>query len=105
MVMFSRRLMGLALFGFAMSLAVGTSAFAINLEKFEGKVFSVTEKSVTVGTDEDQHGFIMNQDTKITLDGNPVRWADLKFGYSATVFAMRHGDNWVAHEIAAYANE
>lgn len=77
-----------------------------DLEKFEGKVFAVNEQSVTVGTDEDQHAFMMNKDTKITLDGEPVRWADLKFGFSATVFAMRHGDNaWVAHEIAAYANE
>lgn len=77
-----------------------------DLEKFEGKVFAVNEQSVTVGTDEDQHAFTINKDTKITLDGEPVRWADLKFGYSATVFAMRQGDAaWVAHEIAAYANE
>jgi hypothetical protein len=100
------RLLCLCVMGFVALPAFSHANAAGDLEKFDGKVFAVNEQSVTVGTDEDQHAFSMTKDTKITLDGEPVRWADLKFGFSATVFAMRQGDNaWVAHEIAAYANE
>ena len=101
------RLLCLALLGFVALPALDrVYAAGGDLEKFEGKVFAVNEKSVTVGTDEDQRAFTFDKETKITLDGEPIRWADLKFGHSATVFAMRNGDNsWVAREIAAYANE
>lgn len=106
LVMFTR-LLCLFVMGFVvLPVFSRVDAAGGDLEKFDGKVFAVNEKSVTVGTDEDQHAFMITKDTKITLDGEPVRWADLKFGFSATVFAMRHGDNaWAAHEIAAYANE
>ena len=96
----------LSVLGMAVATAFGGANFFIAPEKFEGKVFAVNEQSLTVGTDEEQRAFVITKETRITLDGNPVRWSDLKFGFSATVLAMPSDDlQWIAHEVAAYANE
>jgi hypothetical protein len=89
----------------AVVLTVGMAQVATAAEMFEGKVVAAQEKHMTLDHEDAQQVFILNAETKITLDGAPATWGDLKAKYVATVTAEKEGDQWVAKEIAAYVDE
>ena len=89
----------------ALVLAAGTAQVAFAAEMFEGKVVAAQEKHMTLDHQDAQQVFIINPETKITLDGVAATWGDLKAKYVATVTAEKEGDQWVAKEIVAYVDE
>jgi hypothetical protein len=89
----------------AIVLAAGTAQIAYAAEKFEGQVVAAQEKHMTLDHEDAQQVFVINPETKITLDGVAATWGDLKPKYAATVTAEKEGDQWVAKEIAAYVDE
>jgi hypothetical protein len=99
--MFTRLLAGAA----TLVLAVGSAQVAFAGETFEGKVVAAQEKHMTLDHQDAQQVFIINSETKITLDGVAATWGDLKPGYVATVMADKEGDEFVAKEIQAYVDE
>jgi hypothetical protein len=86
-------------------LAVGTAQIAAAAEMFEGKVVAAQEKHMTLDHKEAQQVFVINPETKITLDGVAATWGDLKPGYAATVTAEKEGDQFVAKAIEAYVDD
>jgi hypothetical protein len=89
----------------AIVLTVGMAQAATAAEMFEGKVVAAQEKHMTLDHKEAQQVFILNAETKITLDGVAATWGDLKPKYAATVTAEKEGGHWVAKEIAAYVDD
>lgn len=95
--MFSFFAMGLL----AASMVAAADPGTAESKSFEGKVVAAAEKSLTLDYENAQHNFVINEQTKITLDGNAATWADLKEGFEAKVSAVKEGDAFVAREIAA----
>jgi len=89
----------------AVVLAVGSAQVASAAETFEGKVVAAQEKHMTLDHKDAQQVFIINAETKITLDGAAATWGDLKPNYVATVTAEKEGDQFVAKTIEAYVDE
>jgi uncharacterized protein (DUF2141 family) len=89
----------------AIVLAVGSGQLVFAAETFEGKVVAAQEKHMTLDHKEAQQVFIINAETKITLDGVAATWGDLKPNYAATVTAEKEGDQFVAKSIEAYVDE
>jgi hypothetical protein len=79
---------------------------ALALETFEGKVLTTSaDKHLTIRFQDDQKTFVVNDATKITLDGENARWEDIRPGFVVTVNADRDGDQFVARSVMAFANE
>ena len=79
---------------------------AMALESFEGKVLTTSaDKHLTIRFQDDQKTFVVNDATKITLDGDNARWEDIRPGFTVTVHADREGDHFVARSVMAFANE
>jgi len=89
----------------ALVLAAGTAQIAFAAEMWEGKVIAAQEKHMTLDHKDAQQVFVLNAETKITLDGVAATWGDLKPGYAATVTAEKEGDQFVAKNIEAYVDD
>jgi hypothetical protein len=68
-------------------------------DDFTGKVTSAGEGKLVVMAGEDQLTFVVNDATKITVDGKEGKLADVKAGHSVKVSATKEGENWIASSI------
>ena len=69
--------------------------------EFNGSVVSAGEGQLVVLVEAEQCTFVVNDETKITLDGEEASLSDLLAGQTASVSAEMQGDQWIAGSIAA----
>jgi nitrous oxidase accessory protein NosD len=83
---------------FALLFALPAVATA---DDFNGKVSTAAEGKLVVLVGEDQHTFMVNDKTKITLDGKEAKFEDIKAGQTVKVTATKEGEKWTASAIDA----
>ncbi len=88
-----------AAFTIAVALLVPTAAEAA--QEFNGKVVSSGDGKLVMMVGEVQQEFVVNAETKITLEGKPARLADLMAGHVARVAAELNGDQYIASAVDA----
>lgn len=79
----------------------GIEAVGEDAVEHTGKIASIEEGVLMLDTDATGHTFVMDENTSVTIDGQPADVADLEIGFSATVLAERKGDRMVAMAIDA----
>jgi nitrous oxidase accessory protein NosD len=89
--------------GLALSLLLVLPAVA-SAESFDGKVTSADDGKLVVMVGEDQQTFVVNDETKITLDGEEAKFEDIKAGHTVKVTATQEGETWTASMIDARAS-
>jgi len=70
---------------------------------FDGSVLNAGEGQLVLLVSEEPQTFMVNGDTRITVDGQEAALADVMTGHLATVSAEHDGDHWIAKSIAAHA--
>jgi len=92
----------------AMASAVLLVAYARAADEIhEGKVLAVGSSTIMVRDqrDGDDDEFVVNSDTKITMNGKPAKLTDIRAGDLARVVAVTKAEKLVAKEIAARSPE
>jgi hypothetical protein len=75
-------------------------------ESFSGKISSLGDNQFVITDDNDmEHTYMVNDDTKYTLDGNEATFDDLKVDHSVNVTADEDGDNHVANMVDATSSD
>ncbi len=93
------RMISLVTLSLLIALFVGGVALAA--EKYSGKIVSAAEDQVALTVDGQQHNFVANDETKVTLDGKPAKLTDLKAGFTAVIMANKAEDKLIATSITA----
>lgn len=96
--MFARSMLPMVVAAF-LALLLTAPAHAAD---FEGPVISTGDDQLVLSLDGEQHTFVVDDDTKITLNGKRAALADILPDHLATISAERDGDQWIARTIVAH---
>jgi hypothetical protein len=69
-------------------------------DDFAGKVTSAADGKLVMTAGADQHTFVVNDKTKITVDEKEAKLEDLKAGQEVKVTATKQGEQWIASAIS-----
>jgi hypothetical protein len=79
---------------------------ALAEESFSGTISSLDDDQVVIKDDSDmEHTFMVNDDTKYTLDGNEATFDQLMVDHSVNATAEKDGDNYVAKMVDATSDD
>ena len=87
---------------FVTAVALIFSCGSVNAaEQFNGKVVNSSEGVLVLLVGEVQQPFVINDGTKIMLEGKPAKAHDLMPGHVARIVAELNGDQYIASVITA----
>ena len=72
---------------------------------FDGAVVNSGDGQLVLSVENEQTTFVVNDETKIMLDGKEAKLSDIQAGFKAKIVAEQDGDQWVAKSIEAQANQ
>ena len=86
-----------------LALIVATPVWAAM--NFDGAVVNSGDGQLVLSVENEQTTFVVNDETKIMLDGKEAKLSDIQAGFKAKIVAEQDGDQWVAKSIEAQANQ